>query len=115
MDPRELKGIDKNVRLTHSNVSINLKKLGKLMDDADRDAVDLATGLLLEESGVLRAKEDKRFEELTVLAGLILPVFLELSDKEKIHMMRLLAYQFDKEFFEYLASKSKAKRDVMYS
>jgi len=95
-------------------IPIDIKKLHNLLTELDRDSIELALGLLLEESGLLAGSEDKRFEQVTILAGLLEALFLDLSDKERQHVVRIFACKFDREFFDYLVNKSEGKEDPMF-
>ena len=108
--------LNKNIETINkvAKIPIDLKKIGSMLEKTDRDSIELAIGLLLEESGILTGVEDKRYEEVTILAGLLETLFLDLSDKERQHIIRLFAYKFDREFFDYLVDKSKRK-DPMFT
>ena len=107
--------LNKNIKTINkvAKIPIDLKKIGSMLEKTDRDSIELAIGLLLEESGILTGVEDKRYEEVTILAGLLETLFLDLSDKERQHIIRLFAYKFDREFFDYLVDKAKRK-DPMF-
>ena len=99
-------------------ITIDINKVNSIIDSVDMSTVDEVINVLLLESGMDDGKEDDRWNELTVLSGLLDRIFIRLSTKEKLHLIRVFSLRHDKEYIKYLEERKKKKdihQDIAYT
>ena len=97
-------------------ITVDINKVNSLIDGVDMPSVDEVIKVLLLESGIEDGIENKRWEELTVLSGLFDRIFIKLSTKERLHLIRIFSLRHDSEYIKYLEQRNikKDNRDMSY-
>ena len=91
-------------------ITVDINKVNSILNGVDMPAVDEMIKVLLLESGMEDAEENKRWEELTVLSGLLDRVFNKLSPKERLHLIRIFSLRHDTEYIKYLEHRESLKK-----